>query len=106
MGYLEHEVALGHLPEETDVAIACGVGKGDDLVSFAGRICHREFQRMPPGTRVDPSSGSVAFSTEQYAEIAHRIGYEYPTQFTRDFRETFGFAPHDFRYLVSTHSNH
>jgi AraC-like DNA-binding protein len=41
----------------------------------------------------------VAFGTEQFAQIAYLSGYEFPSQFGRDFKAVFGVSPKQLRRL-------
>jgi len=64
----------------------------ENVLSLTFRECRRAL-------RVRPALHLVGFTEQQYAQIAYQIGYEHPTQFTRDFRRTLGISPHEFRAL-------
>jgi len=64
----------------------------EDALTLTFRECRRAL-------RVRPAVRLVACTPHQYAQIAYQIGYEHPTQFTRDFKRTLTLSPHELRAL-------
>lgn len=97
---IDQELGLGRLPETAGIADALHVDHEEvaDLIQARLGCTFRECRRA---LRLRRSLAVVAFGDEQYAQIAYRLGYEHPAQFTRDFGGTFGLSPSEFRALVA-----
>lgn len=101
LAVMEQDLAVGRLSDIGSIAESAGIGI-DDLRDLVDRRLGCNYRQCRRALRVRPALLAVAFTNEQYAQIAYAIGYEQPTQFTHDFSETFGIAPHAFRSLVSS----
>lgn len=93
------ELGLGRLPDIESVArsVEMQVWEIGRLLEYHLSCNYRECRRA---LRIRPAMTAVAFSNEQYAQIAYGLRYEHPTQFTHDFSETLGLPPHEFRALI------
>jgi AraC-like DNA-binding protein len=69
--------------------------------SHLGRLLRSEtgcsFRRWRQAVVMLAGIRRLCESDEQIAQIAYGLGYEHPTQFSREFRDTFGTSPREFR---------
>ncbi len=59
----------------------------------------RECRRAPA---IRLAVGEIGNTHEHIDQIAYRAGYEYPSQFSREFEEVLGLSPRQFRRLANT----
>jgi AraC-like DNA-binding protein len=73
--------------------------------SHVGRMLKAEtglsFRSWRSGLVSEDPGGPPGGTNEQVAQIAYRfLGYEHPSQLDREFHETFGFSPREFRRMA------
>ena len=97
---LETETALGHRPSEEEIARAASIHP-----SHLGRLIHSStglyFEEWRRALIMRPGLPDLAVWDEQVRQIGYRLGYEFPTQFTREFRELLGMTPTAFREVCA-----
>jgi ActR/RegA family two-component response regulator/AraC-like DNA-binding protein len=96
---IQEHLALGRLPSIDDIAKSLGLERADLRRILTGAT-GAGFCESRRAIRVRPSLAAVAFSEEQFAQIAYRIGYEHPSQFDRDFHLAFGVTPSELRQVL------
>jgi CheY-like chemotaxis protein/AraC-like DNA-binding protein len=97
--YMEEDLAARRLPSIGRIAGAIGL-KPIDARRALRHGTRASFPECRRALRLRPAVSEVAFLDDQFAQIAYRIGYEYPGQFDRDFRLAFGMTPSEFRHVV------
>jgi CheY-like chemotaxis protein len=98
--YVDAHVTARELPRETDVTAEVGIDATDigELLERHTGAGYREWRRL---LRLRGAIAELAETSEHVAQIAFHIGYEHESQFVRDFHETFGLTPGQFRRLVT-----
>ena len=93
-------VTARDLPRATHIAAELGIDSSaiGDLLDRHTGAGYREWRRL---LRLRGAIEELAETSEQVSQIAFAIGYEYPSQFDRDFREALGLTPGQFRRLVT-----
>jgi DNA-binding response OmpR family regulator len=95
---IERDLAAGRIPRIEAIARQMDMTPRQItlLLEDALQLTFRECRRA---LRLRPAVHWVACTPDQYAQIAYRIGYEHPTQFTRDFKRALTLSPHELRAL-------
>jgi len=96
---LNVHITAGRRPKEADVAAEMGMSAphvGRVLTEVTG-LGFRQW-RMVFEMRL--AVLMIATSREPVSQIGYRLGFEHPTQFSREFREFFGVPPGVFRILA------
>jgi FixJ family two-component response regulator/AraC-like DNA-binding protein len=98
---IRQELDHGRLPDLILVSSSLQM-EADEIARMLVDRLGCNYRHCRRSLRIRPALSRVAFTTEQYSQIAYGRGYEHPTQFTRDFHETLGLTPHEFRALISS----
>lgn len=88
----------GRRPSEEDLALEAGVSAAhlSHAIHTATCLHFREWRRA---LVMRPALRQLAETDEQVAQLGYRAGYDWPPQFTREFRELLGLTPTEFRRL-------
>lgn len=97
---LQSCIAAGSNPSESAIATRIGVSASHlgRVLTATTRVRFRQWRSI---IRMKRAASAVLASDEQFAQIAYRVGFEYPTQFSREFRAFFGISPRVFRSLAA-----
>ena len=100
LGHLELKLDHGLFPREMEIETELGLKHGNfgRLLKLHTGFGFREWRRA---LRLRPALPAVGFTNEHIRQIAFRFGYEHASQFDRDFYQTLGLTPRQYRRLLS-----
>lgn len=101
------EAQLSSGADSHEIAIASIVGMEPvEVAALIHKYTGDSFAELRRALRVRPTLRLIAYSEEQVAQIGYEHGYEYPSQFNREFSQTLGLPPRRFRHLLLRSARH